>query len=326
MIKMSELIQKITLAVKQYDMKLQSVIVALSGGADSVSLLLALREMGVGVRACHLNHGLRGEESDNDQQFCADLCRKLDVDLFTRKINCAELAEKHESVEECARRARYAFFEEALEYFGGNSVIATAHTADDNLETVLLNLVRGTGLRGLCGIPPVRGNIIRPLILSERRDVLEYLSEKGQDYVTDKTNFSEDYSRNRVRLNIIPEIKKLNPSLVGTVSRMTGNLRLDSDYLDCRARNILEQCRCKNGYDAARLAEYPPPIKSRAVKIILSEGGIEPSALRINTAVELLNKRSGRFNPCKNRFFTIRKGICFVEYKEQNYNHRNEKR
>lgn len=322
---MSSLIEKIALAAEKFNFRLDNVVAALSGGADSVSLLLALKEMGADVKACHLNHGLRGDDSDSDQRFCIELCRKLGVELFTEKVNCAELAEKHESGEECARRVRYDFFERALEHFGGNSVIATAHTADDNLETVLLNLTRGTGLKGLCGIPPQRGRIIRPLLLAERREVIEYLAEKGQDYVTDKSNFSEDYSRNRIRLNVIPELKKLNPSLAGTVSRMTGNVREDSDYLEEKAAAALEKCRAGRGYDAAALAEYPLPVKSRAVRTILREGGIEPSALRINTALELLTHRSGRFNPCKNRFFTVRKGICFVEETEQKYNHRNEK-
>ena len=162
-------------------------------------------------------------------------------------------------------------------------------------------------------------------ILAES-DVLEYLAEKRQDYVTDKTNFSEDYSRNRVRLNLIPEMKKQNPALVSGITRMSENLRSDSDYLENEAVLALEKCKSGKGYAAAEIARLPAPIKSRVVKMILRQGGIEPSALRINTVLGLLEKRSARYNPCKNRFFTIRKGICFVEEVEQNFNHRNEKR
>ena len=305
------------------------VCAALSGGADSVSLLAALcsvkDELGIDISACHLNHGLRGADSDSDEFFCRELCKKLNVPLYVKKIDVSAGVQKHESVEEAARRARYSFFEEALEHFGG-SVLATAHSANDNAETVLLNLTRGTGLKGLCGIPPVRRlgqtgehMVIRPLVYCERGEVEEYLRSIGQDYVTDKTNLSEDYTRNKIRLRVLPGLGEINPSIVGVIGRMTRKLRADSDFLEEQARKALEETREGRGWNALALSKLPESIKARAVRRILMQGGIEPSALRIDTAISLLEKRSARFNPCKDRFFTIRKGICFVEHIVQNY-------
>ena len=327
----SNFIEKVMAAIADHGMLNgeERVCVALSGGADSVSLLMALcsvkDDLGVEVCACHLNHGLRGADSDSDEQFCRELCGSLNVPLYTKKTDVAALARKHESTEEAARKARYEFFEEALEHFGG-SVLATAHNANDNAETVLLNLTRGTGLKGLCGIPPVRRfgqtgerRVIRPLMYCERGEIEEYLRSIGQSYVTDKTNLSEDYTRNKIRRRVLPGLAEINPSIAGVIGRMTRNLRADSEFLEGLARKALEEAREGRGWNALALSKLPDPIKARAVRRILIGGGIEPSALRIDTAISLLEKRSARFNPCKDRFFTIRKGVCFVEHIVQNY-------
>lgn len=307
-----------------------TVTVALSGGADSVSLLRVLLECKVfsNIRACHLNHGLRGEESDADEEFCRNLCDRLGVPIVIKRVNITELRENHESVEEAARRVRYDFFGDCIREFGG--IIATAHTASDNAETVLFNLTRGTGAAGLCGIPPIRISqgltVIRPLIYCTRTGVEEYLSALSQDFVTDKTNLCTDYSRNRIRLNVIPELEKINPSLSKTVSRMTKSLRSDNDFLDGLAGEALERSKSGRGWNASELNALPEPIKLRAVRKILQNGGIEPSSLRISTAAELLGKRSAKYNPCKDKFFTIRKGICFTENIHQKYGGYNEKK
>lgn len=332
---MTEFIEKVKRADADYGMfGGAAVCAALSGGADSVSLLLALRELsaerGFALSACHLNHGLRGEESDRDQRFCGELCARLGVPLYSRRIAVTELAEKHESLEETARRVRYDFFRDALNALGGNAVLATAHTANDNAETVLINMTRGTGLAGLCGIPPVRGlgefRVVRPLIYCTRAEVEEFLFECGQNFVTDRTNLSEEYTRNKIRRRMLMEILDINPSAIETLGRMTRNLREDNAFLEELAEKALAENRTGRGYNAAELAKLPRPIRSRVVRKILADGGIEPSSLRINTAAELLSKRSARYNPCKDRFFTIRKGVCFVEKIEQHYSRFNEKR
>ena len=332
-------LDKVRAAVSEFGMteNVGTVAAALSGGADSVSLLRALlmlrEELGISVRACHLNHCLRGEESDQDERFCEELCGELSVPLDKARIDVSALKGKHESVEEAARRERYGFFREVLknaDISDKAAVIATAHTASDNAETVLFNLTRGTGAGGLCGIPPVRRSeglsVIRPLIGCTRGDVEGFLNALGQGYVTDKSNLSVEYSRNRIRLNVVPELEKINPSLAETITRMTKNLRGDNEFLDELTRNALENSRKGKGWDAAVLSALPEPVKARAVRSILTMGGIEPSALRIQTAAALLEKRSARYNPCKDRFFTIRKGVCFTEEIRQNFGGYNEKK
>lgn len=326
-----DFVEKVRIALNKYAMLGNSkrVCAALSGGADSVSLLRVMRDLseklGIEVCACHLNHGLRGDESDSDERFCRDLCERLNVPIYAEKICVSDYSQKHESVEETARRVRYDFFTKALDYYGSDCVLATAHNANDNAETVLLNLTRGTGLKGLCGIPPVRElsdtgmRVIRPLINCSRNEIEEYLREIGQDYVTDKTNLSEDYSRNKIRRKILPLLSEINPSVASVIGRTTENLRADSEYLETLADKAFKETCEGRGWNAMAISRLPSPIKARVVRKILISGGIEPSTLRIETAISLLEKRSARFNPCKNRFFTIRKGICFTEHIVQHY-------
>ena len=171
-----DFLEKVASACADYKMieEGNAVVIALSGGADSVSLLHAMKQLsgrlGVEVSACHINHHIRGEESDRDMRFCEELCRRLGIPLVIREADVPALQQKHESLEECARRVRYDFFAEV----SGGKKLATAHNSNDCAETVLLNMMRGTGLKGLCGVPPVRGNIIRPLIYCTRADVEEY--------------------------------------------------------------------------------------------------------------------------------------------------------
>lgn len=313
--------EKVRAAIDDYNMleRGDAVVVALSGGADSVSLLCALTELsgelGISVSACHVNHMLRGEESDRDMRFCEELCGRLGAELSVLKTDVRARQKKHESIEECARRVRYDFFEQVSE----GKKLATAHSSCDSAETVLLNLLRGTGLKGLCGIPPVRGRIIRPLIYCTRAEVEEFCRSRGQSYVTDSTNLDTDYTRNKLRHNIIPHLLEINGSFYNTVSRMEKSLREDSDFLEGMAEQALESSRTETGYLAASLAALPLPIKKRAAARILKDGGVEPSTLRIETAVTIIDAGKGRFNPCRDRFFTAKRGAVFVEFCEQHY-------
>ena len=329
---MSEFIGKVRAALSELLLvkNAKTVVCGLSGGADSTALLLALSELsgefGFTTAACHLNHGLRGEDSDSDERFCTELCEKLGIPLYKRRENVRDYSQKHESLEETARKVRYVFFEEALAHFGENTVLATAHNANDNAETVLLNLIRGTGLRGLCGIPRERGRIIRPLLEIERVEIEEFLAENGQNFVTDKTNFSVEYTRNKIRAKLIPEILEINPSFLTTIGRMAKNLRADEAFFEQTTEKVLAESKSGRGYISEKIDECAEPIKTRAVKKILANGGVEPSALRIRTAISLLKKRSARYNPCKNRFFTIRKGVCYMEEIEQHFGGFNERK
>ena len=192
-------------------------IVALSGGADSVSLLFVLKhlehELGIGVEAAHCNFHLRGAESVRDEEFCKQLCERLSVPLHLIHFDTQAYADLHRvSIEMAARDLRYGYFENLRRDIEAQD-ICVAHHRDDSVETVLLNLVRGTGLRGLRGIQPRNGNIIRPLLSLSREDIVQYLDALGESYVTDSTNLHNNVKRNKIRLDVMPLLRELNPSV-----------------------------------------------------------------------------------------------------------------
>ncbi|MBQ7566292.1 MAG: tRNA lysidine(34) synthetase TilS [Oscillospiraceae bacterium] len=243
-----------------------TVICALSGGADSVAMTHALRSLrdtlGIEVRACHFNHRLRGEESDADEAFCREFCASLGAELTVGSADVRQYAaERGESLEEAARHCRYAFFDT----LGGK--IATAHTADDQLETVLLQLVRGTGLKGLGGVPPRRGNVIRPMLPFSREEILSYLEENSLPHREDRTNAEDDCLRNRLRHHVVPLLKAENPALLAGVSRMTQTLRDDEALLQAAADALL--CEDEGGYAVQPLRSSPQPLRRRALRTLL---------------------------------------------------------
>ncbi len=249
------------------------VTVGFSGGADSVCLLHILcalqTELSVTLQAVHVHHGIRGAAADSDEQFCRTCCARLQIPITVVHADVPNICRQtHESTEECGRRLRYEAFGRTA---GDRGKIATAHTADDNAETVLLNLTRGTGLRGLCGIPPVRGNIIRPLISVTRTQVEQYCTENNLDYVTDETNFSADYSRNRIRLEVMPVLKSLNPSLLSGVSGMTARLRDENAVLEQQANVLIKDFKSQNRVPTAPLKIAPKAIACRVLQAVLAE-------------------------------------------------------
>lgn len=291
-----------------------SVIVGLSGGADSVALLCvlyALRgELGIALSACHVNHSLRGEESLRDEDFCRTLCSRLGVSLTVKRVDVRSYcAENRCSTEEGARELRY----EALQSLNPDAKIATAHTLSDNAETLLLNLVRGAALEGLSGIPPVRDNIIRPLINCTRAEVEDYLKALGQDFVTDSTNLSNDYKRNRIRHELMPLLKGLNPSFEQAVRRTTGALREDKALLGQLANQALvaaalpDTPECvpdwakrltpflprRQGWSRTALLHCPRPLRLRCYKAALIAAGQRYDADRLALADRLLLTGSG---------------------------------
>ena len=189
------------------------LLVALSGGADSVALLRVLHTAGYQCEAAHCNFHLRGEESNRDEQFVRQLCQKYGIRLHTIDFNTTQYAtEKRISIEMAARELRYNWFEKIKEECGAH-VIAVAHHQDDSVETMLLNLIRGTGITGLLGIRPRNGAIVRPLLCINREEIIRYLQQIGQDFVTDSTNLEDEYTRNKIRLNLRPLMPEINPSV-----------------------------------------------------------------------------------------------------------------
>ncbi len=288
------------------------ITVALSGGADSVALLYSLwflkDELQIELSACHVNHNLRGDESDGDEMFVRRMCRLLDIPLYVRNIKVLDYVSKHESVELVARKIRYDFFSE----LGADRLIATAHTASDNCETVLINLIRGTALSGMCGIPPKRDNIIRPLIDCTREDIENFCKEYSLPYVTDSTNLSTDYTRNKLRINIIPELKKINPSLVASIGRMSQSVALDDLYLDDIAKRELEKARKDGKYSVLALQSLDECILRRAVAMIFDENDIPIGSLALANAVQIIRDGKGKINPCQYKFVQIRKKYLSV--------------
>lgn len=200
------------------------VVCGLSGGADSVCLLLQLQELGYQVVAAHCNFHLRGAESDGDEVFVRSLCEQRNVSLYVKDFDTKAYAKEHrQSIEMAARELRYAWFAELCQQVGGKCV-AVAHHRDDNVETLLLNLVRGTGLKGLCGMQPRNGMIIRPLLCVSRKDIIEYLEDRGQDYRIDSTNLKSDFSRNKLRLEVLPLLRDINAAADENIATAMENL------------------------------------------------------------------------------------------------------
>ena len=200
------------------------VLVALSGGADSVALLRVLLSLGYTCECAHCNFHLRGSESDRDEHFVHQLCEAHSIPLHVTHFDTSAYAKMHHlSIEMAARELRYEWFEQIRKETGA-SVIAVAHHRDDSVETFLLNLMRGAGINGLKGIPVKNGYIVRPLLSVSREEILDYLQAMNQDYVTDSTNLEDEYMRNKIRLNILPLMKEVNPSVMETIQETTFRL------------------------------------------------------------------------------------------------------
>lgn len=279
--------------VKKYNMitKGDRIVVGLSGGADSCALLHFLttirKDYNLDVYACHINHGIRGAEADKDERFTETFCDILGVSLFKLHTNVIDEAKKRGvSVELCGRDIRYEFFKCKAEEL--NAKIATAHTASDNVETVLFNLTRGSGLKGLCGIPPVRDNIIRPLIEVSRDEVEQYCIENNIKYVTDSTNLIRDYTRNKLRLDVIPVLKEINPSLERAFSGLSERSRQTYFYIRASAAALLNEAKTNKGYDAEKLKSFDEAVFAEAVRIICAEYHIIPEARHIELVKKIV--------------------------------------
>ena len=250
----------------------KSITVALSGGADSMALLCALSslkdKLGITLYAAHFNHKIRGEEADRDEQFVKEQCEKMKVPLFLGSNDVPKFAEEnHLSLELAARQLRYEFLDSVCE-----GVIATAHTASDNLETMLFNITRGTSAKGICGIPPKRDNIIRPLIFCTREEIENYCKQNEIPFVTDSTNLCDEYSRNKLRLKVVPVLKELNSAVEKNASRAARSLYEDNEFIDGIAKaeydkRINEGKLNVEGFDTLHTAIQKRVIKSYLFKI-----------------------------------------------------------
>ena len=254
-----------------------TVVCAVSGGADSMALLWALyllkEEWELDLSAAHFNHNLRGEESQRDAEFVQDFCAGYGIPLH---LGSGQVVAGAKGLESAARDARYAF----LQTLPGK--IATAHTADDNAETVLMHLVRGTGLKGLGGITPQRGNLIRPMLNVTRQEVEDFLSEYAVSYITDSSNHTDAFLRNRLRHHVMPLLKEENPKLAENLSAMALRLRADEE--------ALSQLAVTDGDPSvSHLRQLPPAVRTRALEHFLKRSGVkEPEAVHLHLVENLV--------------------------------------
>ena len=293
------MLEQVKALTTEYDMfpRGGKVLCAVSGGADSMCLLHLAWTMaeagGFQVAAAHYHHGMRGEAADADAAFVEAFCRQREIPFVTERGDVYGQAQRLGlGVEETGRRLRYEFLRRAAEELGCNR-IATAHNADDNLETLLLHLVRGAGLHGLAGIPPRRGEIVRPLLTTSRADIEAYLEEHRLSHVEDCTNADESYARNRIRRQVVPVLRQLNPRLTESAAETMGYLRADNDYLNAQAAAACAQARWAEDdlvIEARYIAQLPAAIAPRAARRMLEmmgDGNTDCSAAHLKAIVDL---------------------------------------
>lgn len=277
-----------------------SVLVGLSGGADSTALLYVLtrlsRKHGWTVRAAHFNHMIRGREADEDESFCRGLAEAWGVPFFSDSADVPAYAqEQGVSLETAGRLLRYGFLER-IRAKTDTKYIATAHHMNDNAESILLHLLRGSGLAGLLGIKPKRGEIIRPLLAVRREEIEDYLESEGVPYRTDETNFIPDGSRNRIRLKLIPYIEAhINPGIVQTLCSMSELLSRDEEYLLNEAINARALLVKDGGLLRKELDALPYPVKTRVLRLELLERNaiVDVERKHLDAIIEMLPGRTG---------------------------------
>ena len=290
------------------------VLCALSGGRDSVYLLYRLMawagERELKLSAAHYNHCLRGEESDRDEQFVQDLCRNLHIPLYCGSGDVRAYSEAQGlGIEEAARILRYDFLHRTAEDIRADC-IATAHHADDLAETMLLNLVRGSGTRGLAGIPPRRGKIVRPILLVTRAEIDAYLTANGIAYVEDSTNALEDCSRNRLRHRVIPELQALNPGFIRHAAQAALLLRADDEALQSGAEAFLRAYSLDEGIPAEALLQLPEAVSGRVIR---SACGPALQNVHVREILDLCRKQGLHYLSLPGMQLRLDRGRLFAE-------------
>lgn len=276
------------------------VLVALSGGADSVAVLLEMKRLEENgkisaVAAAHLNHGIRGSEAEEDVLFCRELANKLSIPFFEEYADVPAVSREQKlSLEEAAREVRYAFLERVRSQ-NGFSCVATGHHADDQVETVLMHLIRGSGLEGLCGMRFRNGTVVRPLLRVSKERILCYLKENEQQYCEDSTNADPNYLRNAVRTELIPLLEQWNPRIREAILRMSENVSSDSSYLSEVAEKTSQSVSTRQ-----EIASLEAPVRMRVLRSFLPYDSFEKKDLE--TLDALLTARTGTYRNLKNGF------------------------
>ena len=252
--------------------------------------------------------------AESDDNFVRKTCLEWGIELFVKKENIKELSRKMGlGLEECGRKVRYKYFLELCR--SENSKIATAHTLSDSIETVLLNITRGCGLKGICGIPPVRGKIIRPFIELSRREIEEYCKENSLSFVNDSTNFTDDYNRNKIRHKVITCLKEINPSLEAPFGRLISSALEDYDYLNFTAKKAFNSLKSENGFIAEGIKNLHDSIKKRVLLKILKYFGLNsPEYKDVKLLEKLINGKINCFSFNKDYNITVKNGILNISF------------
>lgn len=304
-----DILKKTVNTIKKYSMlsKRDRVLIGLSGGPDSVCLTAILGELkdnfNLFLQAVYVNHGLRPEESKKEEDFCREFCERRGIPFYSESVDVKGYAKKRKSgIQEAARELRYQVFKKVSMDIKATK-LALAHNADDQAETVLMRLLRGGGRRGLAGIPPVRGNIIRPLIEIERREIEEFLSRNDSPvpFITDSSNLKTDYLRNWLRLKIMPELEKQNPALISCIGRSAEILRDEDSYLEIIVTKTMMRLISRKSEYSIELFLIPlenleRPILRRLLRRAINEIGIARGIdfIHIEDVIQLIKEsRSG---------------------------------
>ena len=300
---------KVLKTVKKYNMlsKGDRVLIGVSGGADSIALLeffVSVKEKyDLDICVAHIEHGIRGEDSVNDAEFVENYCKKLGVNFYLKTIDAPNLAKKAKmGVEEYSRMARYDFF---------NTIecdkIATAHNLTDNIETLLFRLARGTGLKGACSIPAVRGKIIRPFIEVSSGEIRKWCNDNNIPYRVDCTNSDSAYSRNLIRLEILPLFEKLNANYQDNIENFISDVNEDYAFIDDYVKSIYPKIVKNNEIDLQKLNELDLSIKKRILIMFFDENGYSLNRIHLQSVIDITLK-SGKSQIKENVFAISAKG------------------
>lgn len=308
---------KVIETIKKYELiqAKDKIVLGVSGGPDSITMLDILRqireEFDFEIVVAHINHMIR-KEAIQDEEYVKKYCEKNNIKCFVKRIDVIDIANnKKIGTEEAGRLVRYEFFDEVLKQTGSNK-IAIAHNKNDKVETIIMHLLRGSGLSGIKGIEPIRGNIIRPLIECKREEIEKYCDENRLEPRIDKTNFENDYTRNKIRNIVIPYIEKeLNPNIIETIDRLSEVVKKEDRYLEKVALDVYDKILIKQELGQIILElkgfnEQDEVIKSRIIlytvkKLFGSSQGIEK--IHINDIIKLCNNNIG------NKYLTPNKKI-----------------
>lgn len=300
---------KVLKTVEKYNMlsKGDRVLIGVSGGADSIALLeffVSVKEKyDLDICVAHIEHGIRGEDSVSDAEFVENYCKKLGVKFYLKTIDAPNLAKKAKmGVEEYSRMARYDFF---------NTIecdkIATAHNLTDNIETLLFRLARGTGLKGACSIPAVRGKIIRPFIEVSSNEIRKWCNDNNIPYRVDCTNSDSAYSRNLIRLEILPLFEKLNANYQDNIDDFISDVNEDYAFIDKYVKSIYPKIVKDNEIDLPKLNELDLPIKKRILIVFFNENGYSLNRIHLQSVIDITLK-SGKSQIKENVFAISAKG------------------